>query len=82
MGIEAYYLFKLKKSARVLEAVRAVSEEQWQGAASFGSMQVTEVSLQLTTWAKPRRIIIDWTKMIEDFAPLKIPDLSTVNCGN
>jgi hypothetical protein len=53
-----YYLFKLKKSARVMEAVRAVSDEQWKGAASFGAMQVTEVSLQLTNWEKPRRIII------------------------
>lgn len=53
-----YYVFKLKKSARVMEAVHAVSDEQWSGAASFGSMQVTEVSLQLTTWEKPRRIIV------------------------
>lgn len=53
-----YYLFKLKKSARVMEAVRAVSDEKWKGAASFGAMQVTELSLQLTNWEKPRRIII------------------------
>jgi hypothetical protein len=53
-----YYVFKLKKSSRVMEAVRTVPDEQWSGAASFGSMQVTEVSLQLTTWEKPRRLII------------------------
>jgi hypothetical protein len=53
-----YYVFKLKKSARVREAVRTVPDEQWNGAASFGSLQVTEVSLQLTTWEKPRRLII------------------------
>lgn len=53
-----YYVFKLKKSSRVLEAVHAVSEEQWEGARSFGAMMVTERSLQLTTWEKPRRVII------------------------
>jgi len=53
-----YYVFKLKKSSRVLEAVHTVSEEQWEGARSFGAMMVTERSIQLTTWEKPRRVII------------------------
>lgn len=53
-----YYVFKLKKSARVKEAIRAVSEEQWDGAATFGAMQITELELQLTTWEKKRRVIL------------------------
>ena len=53
-----YYLFKLRKTARVKEAVRTVTDEQWEGAATFGAMQVTEVQLQLTGWAKSRRIIL------------------------
>ena len=53
-----YYVFKLKKSSKVMEAVRAVSEKQWDGAASFGAMQITEQELQLTTWEKKRRIIL------------------------
>jgi hypothetical protein len=57
-GGKPYYVFKLKKSARVMEAVRAVSDEQWEGATTFGAMQLTEVELALTTWEKPRRIIL------------------------
>jgi len=53
-----YYVFKLKKSARVIEAIRKVSDEQWDGAATFGAMQITEPDLQLTSWEKPRRIIL------------------------
>ena len=53
-----YYVFKLKKSARVMEAIRAVSEEQRDGAATFGAMQITELELELTTWEKKRRVIL------------------------
>jgi hypothetical protein len=53
-----FYVFKLKKSARVREAIMKVSDEQWDGAATFGAMQITELDLQLTSWEKPRRIIL------------------------
>lgn len=53
-----YYVFKLKKSARVMEAIRTITEEQWEGAQSFGVLQVTETLLQLTGWEHPRRIVL------------------------
>lgn len=53
-----YYVFKLKKSSRVMEAIRMVSDEEWAGAMSFGALQITEKMLTLTSWQKPRRIIL------------------------
>ncbi len=53
-----HYVFKLKKTSRVMEAVRAVPEEQWVGAKSFGALQITEKMIQLTTWEKPRRVVL------------------------
>ncbi len=53
-----YYVFKLKKTSRVMEAIRAVSDEQWLGAKSFGALQITERMIQLSSWDKPRRVVL------------------------
>lgn len=53
-----YYVFKLKKSSRVKEAIRSVSEREWAGAMSFGALQITEKTLTLTSWNSPRRVIL------------------------
>jgi hypothetical protein len=53
-----YYLFRLKKSARVKEALAGLREEQWQGPATIGVLQVAECTLQLMGWNKPRRVVL------------------------
>ena len=41
------YLFKLRKTSRIKEAISQVREEIWQGVASFSALQVTETRLKL-----------------------------------
>ena len=41
-----------------MEAIRTVPDEQWLGAKSFGSLQITERMIQLTSWEKPRRVVL------------------------
>ncbi len=53
-----YYIFKLKKTSRVLEAIHKVTEEQWLGSKSFGALTITEKHIQLSTWDKPRRVML------------------------
>jgi hypothetical protein len=53
-----YYLLKLKKTAKVKEAIRQVKDEQWLGEATFGVLQVAECQLQLHGWNKKRRVIV------------------------
>ena len=53
-----YYVFKLKKSTRIMEAIRTVTELEWNGAMSFGALQIMEKQIKLTTWNKERRIIL------------------------
>jgi len=53
-----YYIFKLKKTSRVMEAIHKVTDEQWLGAKSFGALTLTEKPIQLSTWDKPRRVIL------------------------
>lgn len=63
-----YYVFKLKKTSRVMEAIKTVPEEQWLGAKSFGAMQITERMIQLTTWDKPRRVVLG-RRLISSLTP-------------
>lgn len=53
-----HYLFKLKKTRIVKDAIRSVSEEQWQGPASINALQLAECKLRLTGWAKERRVVL------------------------
>ncbi len=53
-----HFVFKLKKTSRVMEAIRTVPDEQWLGAKSFGALQITERMIQLTSWEKPRRVVL------------------------
>lgn len=52
------YLFKLKKTARVMEAISSVKENEWQGENGFGVVQVAERNLKLHGWTKSRRVIV------------------------
>ena len=51
------YLFKLRLTANVRRALAAVREEQWQGPASRGVLQVAEVWVQLPGWSRARRVV-------------------------
>jgi len=53
-----YYVFKLRKTARVREAINNVKEEQWQGPACFGALQIAETRLKLNGWTKERRVVV------------------------
>lgn len=63
-----YYLFKLRKTTRVREAISMVNEEQWLGSASFGALQVAETRLQLIGWSKARRVVIG-RRLIKQSSP-------------
>jgi hypothetical protein len=52
------YLFKLRKTTRVREALSQIREEQWQGPASFGALQVCEARLCLMGWSRERRVVV------------------------
>jgi hypothetical protein len=53
-----YYLFRVKKSARIKEAILQVRDEQWQGPATLGVLQVAECRLKLMGWSKERRVVL------------------------
>jgi hypothetical protein len=52
------YLFKLKKTARVTEAISSVKDTEWEGEGGFGVVQVAERKLQLHGWTKRRRVVL------------------------
>jgi len=52
-----YYLFKLKLTSKVREALHQVPEADWQGPSKVEGWQVAEGSLQLTGWRQPRRVV-------------------------
>jgi len=53
-----YYLFRLKLTANVRRAIAALPEQDWQGPAQRGVLQVAEVSLRLTDWSCQRRVVV------------------------
>ena len=63
-----HYLFKLRKTARVVEAISSVRESDWEGEGGFGVAQVTERSLTLHGWTKPRRVVLS-RKLIKKESP-------------
>jgi len=62
------YLFKLRKTARVMEAISSVNDPEWEGEAGFGMLQVTEKMLQLHGWSRKRRVIVS-RKLIKRESP-------------
>jgi hypothetical protein len=52
------YLFKLRKTSRIREAISQVHENSWDGAASFGALQLSETRLKLHGWSCERRVIL------------------------
>lgn len=55
------YLFKLKLTKNVKRAIQAVKWPDWQGSPTEGMTQVAELDLQLSTWSKPRRVVVSRT---------------------
>jgi hypothetical protein len=62
------YLFKLKKTARVMEAVSSVNEAEWEGKTGFGVAQVAEREIQLHGWTRKRRVVL-CRKLIKKESP-------------
>jgi len=53
-----HYLFKLRKTSRVMEAISSVNEFDWEGESGFGIAQVTERNLKLHGWTRERRVVL------------------------
>jgi len=53
------FLFKLKLTSVVRDALHAVREDQWEGLSILGSTQVAEGRIQLTGWKYPRRSVFE-----------------------
>jgi hypothetical protein len=53
-----HYLFKLKLTGKVRKALAMVPEESWQGEFAHGVLQVAEAEIQLTSWNRPRRVVL------------------------
>ena len=53
-----HYLFKLRKTKYVMQAIQNVPEDKWLGSASINALQVAECRLKLTGWSKERRVIL------------------------
>jgi len=53
-----HYLFKLRKTRRVKEAISKVSDDKWLGPASINALQLCECRLQLSGWKKERRVVL------------------------
>lgn len=63
-----HYLFKLRKTTRVMEAIASVKESDWQGKCAFGIAQVCECNLKLHGWTRSRRVVLS-RKLIEKQTP-------------
>lgn len=57
-GAGPYYLFKLKLTRNVRRAVAAIPEQDWQGPATEGVLQVATTQLQLQGWSRKRRVVV------------------------
>ena len=61
------YLFKLKLTSKVRQALHEVPESAWQGPAILGAWQVAEGHVQLTGWKQPRRVV--FTRQLQGLVP-------------
>jgi len=62
------YLFKLRKTARVREAIQTIREDDWQGKCGFGVVQVAERELKLLGWSRKRRVVVS-RKLVKSESP-------------
>jgi hypothetical protein len=53
-----FYLFKLRKTSKVKEALYKISESQWEGSGSIGALQVCDATIQLDGWRHARRVVL------------------------
>lgn len=53
-----HYLFKLKQTARVREAIANVPNDKWEGNASINALQLAECKIKLSSWDKERRVVV------------------------
>ncbi|MBL9207255.1 MAG: transposase [Opitutaceae bacterium] len=53
------FLFKLKLTNGVRNALHAVRDDEWQGPSFLGSSQVAEGQIQLTGWKQARRCVFE-----------------------
>ncbi|WP_155851878.1 transposase, partial [Chitinivibrio alkaliphilus] len=53
-----HYLFKLKQTQRVKEAIAEVPEDAWEGNASINALQLAECELKLSSWDTARRVVV------------------------
>jgi len=53
-----HYLFKLKQSKRVKEAINHVPEEAWEGNSSINALQLAECKVKLSSWDRERRVVV------------------------
>lgn len=52
------YLFKLKMTSHVKKAVLSICEDDWEGPEGYHLLQITEKMVQISTWDKPRRVVL------------------------
>jgi len=52
-----HYLFKLRMTRKLREAMAAIPEEAWQGKAEHGVLQMAEAKVKLSGWSRERRVI-------------------------
>lgn len=57
-GSAPKYLFKLKKTPNLRKAIAKVTWPEWQSNARYGIEQCAEISLKLSGWSTPRRVIV------------------------
>lgn len=53
-----HYLFRLKLTANVKRAIAAVPENDWQGPARLGVLQVAELTVRRPDWSRSRRVVV------------------------
>ena len=53
-----HYLFKLKQTARIREAIKKISDDQWEGHGSINALQLKECRIQLMGWSRERRVVL------------------------
>jgi hypothetical protein len=53
-----HYLFKLKQTKNVREAIHALHEQAWEGPGQEGVWQVAETRVKLMGWSRERRVVV------------------------
>jgi len=53
-----HYLFKLKQTKNVKEAIHMIPESRWEGPGQNGAWQVAETQVKLEGWSRERRVVV------------------------